>query len=56
MPSVTEVLSGPAETLLSVPQEEVRDMPTDSRAAQLGAPLEYGKQLYMDLQQYYNTN
>ena len=50
--SVTEVLSGPTATLLSIPQEEVQD----TRAGQLGAPMECGKQLYIDLQQYYNTN
>ena len=50
--SVIEVLSGPTATLLSIPQEEVQD----TRAGQLGAPMECGKQLYIDLQQYYNTN
>lgn len=53
--SVTGILSSPAETL-SVPQEELRDIPDSIRATQLGAPMEYGKLLYTDLQQYYNTN
>lgn len=54
--SVSNVLSGPSEPLLRVPEEEVQGVLDNTRATQLGAPLEYGSLLYTDLQQYYNTN
>ena len=54
--NVGDVLSTLSEPLLSVPEDEVRGLSDSTRARQLGAPLEYGVQLYTDLQQYYNTN
>ena len=47
---VGEVLSLPEHELLSIPEEEGRVHP---QATLLGAPLEAGKQLYLELQKSY---
>ena len=45
-----QVLSRPEHELLSIPEEEGRVHP---QATLLGAPLEAGKQLYLELQNTY---
>jgi tRNA A-37 threonylcarbamoyl transferase component Bud32 len=50
------VLSGPPDSLLLLPSDDLQQTKDPSKAGQLGMPLEFGEDLYQDLQHYYNSD
>ena len=49
------VLSGPPDSLLLSPCDDLQQTKDPSKAGQLGMPLEFGEDLYQDLQHYYGS-
>ena len=48
--AIHSVLSGPSDSLLTIPNDDLQQTKDPLKAGQLGMPLEFGEDLYMDLQ------
>jgi ephrin-B len=53
--AIFDILEGPPDSLLLVPSDDLQQTKDPSKAGQLGMPLEFGEDLYQDLQHYYDT-